>query len=114
MRSLINHLLLQGIQNLSIINNFVSVFTREERDKLTNLHSEICKFEQQSALGQRFFQDCAQPAFPIIIKQARTHIPHICHFFYTCKIFGEKNLHQKMPIFFVKSVKKCQFFALNL
>ena len=33
-------------------------------------------------------------------------IPHICHFFYTGKIFGELNLHQKTPIFCVKSVKK--------
>ena len=77
MRSLINHLLLQGVQELIkyqwFTANFVSVFTREERDKLTILHSELCKSEQQSALGQRFFQDCAHYAFPIIIKQARTH-----------------------------------------
>ena len=33
------------------------------------------------------------------------YIPDICHFFYTGKIFGEKNLHQKTPIFCVKSVK---------
>ena len=32
-------------------------------------------------------------------------IPDICHFFYTGKIFGEKNLHRKTPIFRVKSVK---------
>ena len=43
-----------------------------------------------------------------------TNIPHICHFFYTGKIFGEKNLHQnlhsKLPIYTVN----CQIFALNL
>ena len=36
-------------------------------------------------------------------------IPHICHFFYTGKIFGEENLHRnlhsKLPIFRAKSVK---------
>ena len=36
-------------------------------------------------------------------------IPHTCHFFYTCKIFGEsnlhRNLHSKLPIFCVKSVR---------
>ena len=36
-------------------------------------------------------------------------IPHICKFFYTGKIFGEENLHRnlhsKLPIFRVKSVK---------
>ena len=41
-------------------------------------------------------------------------IPHICHFFYTGKIFGEENLHRnlhsKLPIYTVN----CQFFALNL
>ena len=24
-----------------------------------------------------------------------SHIPHICHFFYTSKIFGESNLHRQ-------------------
>ena len=57
-------------------------------------------------------------------KPLRPPIPDICHFFYTVKFFGEKNLHRKTPIFRVKSVKnatfsrkicrKCQFFALNL
>ena len=41
-------------------------------------------------------------------------IPHICHFFYTGKIFGEENLHRnlhsKLPIYTVN----CQFFALDL
>ena len=41
-------------------------------------------------------------------------IPDICHFSYTGKIFGEWNLHRKTPIFRVKSVKKRQYFALNL
>ena len=27
------------------------------------------------------------------------HIPHICHFFYTGKILGEKNLHRKFANF---------------
>ena len=36
-------------------------------------------------------------------------IPHICHFFYTSKIFGEKYLHRKTPIFRVKSVKNANF-----
>ena len=36
-------------------------------------------------------------------------IPDICNFFYTGKIFGEQNLHQKTPIFRVKSVKNATF-----
>ena len=36
-------------------------------------------------------------------------LPHICHFFYTGKIFVEKNLHQKMPILCVKSEKNANF-----
>ena len=38
-------------------------------------------------------------------SQSKEPIPYICHFFYTGKIFGEWNLHSKLPIFRVKSVK---------
>ena len=41
------------------------------------------------------------------------YIPYICHFFYTGKIFGEKNLHRKTPIFPVKSVKKTPLFRVK-
>ena len=45
-------------------------------------------------------------------EDSGTTIPHICHFFYTGKIFGEQNLHRnlhsKLPIYTVN----CQFFAL--
>ena len=40
-------------------------------------------------------------------------IPHICHFFYTGKIFGKFNLHQKTPIFRIKSVKKNPLFRVK-
>ena len=43
------------------------------------------------------------------VGKNRTIIPDICHFFYTDKIFGEKNLHQKTPIFRVKSVENANF-----
>ena len=43
------------------------------------------------------------------LRGVNNSIPHICHFFYTGKIFGELNLHQKTPIFHVKSVKNATF-----
>ena len=41
-------------------------------------------------------------------------IPDICHFFYTGKIFGEKNLHQNLHSKLPTYTLNCQFFALNL
>ena len=47
------------------------------------------------------------------IANAVQVIPNICHFFYTGKFFGEKNLHRKTPIFRVKSVKKNPLFRVK-
>ena len=45
----------------------------------------------------------------VLFKMHGLYIPHISHFFYKGKIFGEKNLHRKTPIFRVKSVKNATF-----
>ena len=47
--------------------------------------------------------------FRINVENMHGIIPDICHFFYRSKIFGEWNLHQKTPIFRVKSVKNAHF-----
>ena len=36
-------------------------------------------------------------------------IPHICHFFYTGKIFGEENLHQNLHSKLLVYTVNCQF-----
>ena len=37
------------------------------------------------------------------------YIPHICHFFYTSKIFGEQNLHRKNAQITTKYTENCHF-----
>ena len=37
------------------------------------------------------------------------HIPHICHFFYTGKIFGEQNFHQNLHSKLQIYTVNCQF-----